>query len=102
MTPVRSNGDTISSALARGPPQIASWSPPYPLGFRAQRFHVAPEPPVHGCRTGGRIVLASADGNRRSVLAQKIYVGNLPFSTSEGELEELFAQYGEVLSVALP
>lgn len=47
-------------------------------------------------------MLASADGNRRLVLAQKIYVGNLPFSTSEGELEELFAQHGEVLSVALP
>jgi cold-inducible RNA-binding protein len=35
-------------------------------------------------------------------LAQKIYVGNLPFDTSEGAVERLFATYGEVVSVALP
>ena len=29
---------------------------------------------------------------------KKIYVGNLPFSTTEDELDELFAQYGEVVS----
>jgi cold-inducible RNA-binding protein len=35
-------------------------------------------------------------------LVQKIYVGNLPFSATEQQVEELFAAYGEVVSVALP
>ncbi len=35
-------------------------------------------------------------------MAQKIYVGNLPFDASEGAVQELFAAYGEVMSVALP
>jgi len=32
----------------------------------------------------------------------KIYVGNLPFSTSEAELRTLFGQHGNVESVSLP
>lgn len=32
----------------------------------------------------------------------KLFVGNLPFSLSEGGLEELFAQVGKVVSVAIP
>jgi RNA recognition motif-containing protein len=32
----------------------------------------------------------------------KIYVGNLPFSTTEAELRTLFAQHGNVESVSLP
>jgi RNA recognition motif-containing protein len=35
-------------------------------------------------------------------LAQRIYVGNLPFDASEGAVEQLFGTYGEVVSVALP
>lgn len=35
-------------------------------------------------------------------MAQKIYVGNLPFDASESAVEQLFATYGEVVSVALP
>ena len=35
-------------------------------------------------------------------MAQKIYVGNLPYEATEGELETLFASYGEVISVAVP
>jgi RNA recognition motif-containing protein len=31
----------------------------------------------------------------------KIYVGNLPFSSSENEIQELFAQHGTVESVSL-
>jgi len=31
----------------------------------------------------------------------KMYVGNLPFSTSESELRELFSQHGTVESVSL-
>ncbi|RLT42861.1 MAG: RNA-binding protein [Chloroflexi bacterium] len=33
---------------------------------------------------------------------QRIYVGNLPFSATEGEVAELFGQYGEVVSCSLP
>ena len=35
-------------------------------------------------------------------MVQKIYVGNLPFETSESAVEQLFAAYGEVVSVVLP
>lgn len=31
----------------------------------------------------------------------KLYVGNLSFNTSEGELRDLFAQHGEVTSASL-
>jgi len=31
----------------------------------------------------------------------KLYVGNLPYSTTETELEEAFGQFGEVASVAI-
>ena len=32
----------------------------------------------------------------------KIYVGNLPFTATEAEVRDLFAQHGTVESVALP
>ncbi len=35
-------------------------------------------------------------------MVQKIYVGNLPYSATEDEVQTLFAEYGEVHSVALP
>ncbi|MFA7249828.1 MAG: RNA-binding protein [Dehalococcoidia bacterium] len=35
-------------------------------------------------------------------MTQRIYVGNLPFSATEGEIAELFGQYGEVVSCSLP
>ncbi len=31
-----------------------------------------------------------------------MYVGNLPFSATAAEIEQLFAQYGEVISCVLP
>ncbi len=34
-------------------------------------------------------------------MVQKLYVGNLPFSATEGDVRELFAQHGEVISVSL-
>jgi len=34
-------------------------------------------------------------------LMKTIYVGNLPFSASEGDVKDLFASYGEVSSVKL-
>ena len=33
---------------------------------------------------------------------QRIYVGNLPFSAEQADVEALFAEHGEVISVALP
>jgi len=32
-------------------------------------------------------------------MAQKLYVGNLPFSATEDELRSLFGQYGDVRSI---
>ena len=34
-------------------------------------------------------------------MAKKIYVGNLPFSATEGQVSELFTQFGEVESIAM-
>lgn len=34
-------------------------------------------------------------------MPKKIYVGNLPFSATQDEVQDLFAQYGDVLSVNL-
>ena len=34
-------------------------------------------------------------------MKKKLYVGNLPFSTTEDELRELFEQYGSTESVAV-
>ena len=35
-------------------------------------------------------------------MSQRIYVGNLSYTTTEDELEELFATYGDVMSCAIP
>ncbi len=35
-------------------------------------------------------------------MTQRIYVGNLPYSATEEELQALFEQHGEVISCALP
>lgn len=37
-----------------------------------------------------------------SYLASKVFVGNLDFHTTKGELEELFGQAGSILDVFLP
>ena len=47
-----------------------------------------------------------ADGNERVTygihqLGKKLYVGNLPFSTDEAELRELFEPHGELASVSV-
>jgi RNA recognition motif-containing protein len=34
-------------------------------------------------------------------MAKRIYVGNLPFSSTEDDLRELFSQYGTVTSVSV-
>lgn len=38
----------------------------------------------------------------RSQLGNKLYVGNLSFGTTEDAIRELFAPFGEVVSVSLP
>ena len=35
-------------------------------------------------------------------MPNRIYVGNLSFTTTEHELEELFTTYGDVMSCAIP
>ena len=39
---------------------------------------------------------------RRDVIASKIFVGNLDYSTNETDLESLFSEVGTVLNVFLP
>jgi RNA recognition motif-containing protein len=36
-----------------------------------------------------------------SVMSRKLYVGNLPFQTTESDLEQLFASAGDVASVTV-
>lgn len=45
---------------------------------------------------------AAAFGDKKSDPADTLFVGNLPFSASEDQLYELFAEYGDVQSVRLP
>lgn len=35
-------------------------------------------------------------------MGQKLYVGNLPYSATENQIEQLFRQHGDVESVSLP
>ncbi len=35
-------------------------------------------------------------------MPKRIYVGNLSYTTTEDELEELFTTYGDVMSCAIP
>ena len=35
-------------------------------------------------------------------MSKRIYVGNLPFTSSEGDIRQLFSAYGEVISISLP
>lgn len=34
-------------------------------------------------------------------MAVKLYVGNLPYSTNDNDLREMFAEFGEIVSVAV-
>ena len=49
-----------------------------------------------------RGVVGTTDVEVKVLLAQRIYIGNLPYEAEESELQQLFSTYGEVLSVALP
>jgi RNA recognition motif-containing protein len=60
--------------------------------------------------TGFAVALAARPGasgaparelERRPIVAKRIYVGGLPYSTSESELQSLFGQHGSVASVSV-
>jgi len=44
---------------------------------------------------------APADDNNNTNMATKLFVGNLPFSVSEKDLQDCFAQAGAVVSVSI-
>ena len=46
-------------------------------------------------------VFSTAKGKKDLGMAQKIYVGNLNYATTEEGLSNLFGAYGEVISVAV-
>jgi len=46
-------------------------------------------------RAGHRAIIEESD------LAKKLYVGNLPFSTTEADLRDLFEKHGSVQSVSV-
>jgi RNA recognition motif-containing protein len=46
-------------------------------------------------------VPALGSGPEREEMAKKLYVGNLPYTATEEEMKELFAEHGEVLAVNL-
>lgn len=39
--------------------------------------------------------------NRRKIVGKKLYVGNLPFSTNDQDLAEIFGQVGQVRSTKI-
>lgn len=45
---------------------------------------------------------AAAFGDKKSDPADTLFIGNLPFSASEDQIYEIFAEYGDVQSVRLP
>ncbi len=45
---------------------------------------------------------AGAAGRECWIVTKRIYIGNLPFSSTEDDVRDLFSGYGEVLSCALP
>lgn len=48
------------------------------------------------------IPVVLGNSKARKQMNNKLFVGNLPFSLSEEDLSELFAQYGEVVSCSMP
>lgn len=46
-------------------------------------------------------VVNGPGGFERKYMSKKIYVGNLPFDSTEDQIRDLFAEHGTVTSVAL-
>ena len=57
-------------------------------------------PEIPSTRVEAESVLERWTGKGRT-LRMNIYVGNLPFSSTDGDLEELFGQYGQVDSASV-
>ncbi len=66
------------------------------VGVRCEEC--CPNPP---CRAANFLGPRGRTQGEFSNAAVKLYVGNLPYSTGEDELRELFAQAGNVVSVAV-
>ena len=49
----------------------------------------------------GRVLLETVWRGEDQKLSKKIYIGNLPFSSTEEELRAVFERHGEVASVAV-
>ena len=52
--------------------------------------------PVPGVRRASAVFGARKGPNLGSLMAKNIYVGNLPWQTTQDDLYQLFAQYGQV------
>ena len=50
----------------------------------------------------GCLLSSTTRKNQEDVIASKVFVGNLSFTTTQTEVETLFAQIGEVTEVFLP
>ena len=51
------------------------------------------------CRRLGRSGTGTPEANEERVMGRRLYVGNLPYTTGEAELQELFSKAGTVESV---
>jgi RNA recognition motif-containing protein len=45
--------------------------------------------------------LVPAIAQEGKIMSKRLYVGNLPYDTTEGDLRDLFSPHGEVLSVSV-
>jgi RNA recognition motif-containing protein len=59
--------------------------------------------PKDGCASAGltTVVMRAWKARKEFFMNKKIYVGNLSFSTTEDELRDLFATYGQVETAAI-
>lgn len=62
---------------------------------------VDPPSRARGSAPRARGQIARAEPGQGHAFVKKIYVGNLPWSTTEADLRDLFARFGEVQSAAV-
>ena len=60
------------------------------------------EPRVRAPRSGAFASVGPSRPREEHTITAKLFVGNLDFNTTQGELERLFGEVGEVVSVSLP